>query len=137
MLVATVASLTVAAAGASTASAYDPELSIPFSGCQDGTGRWYDYVLRVRGTTRYALGSRVEVRLWGSDSWSDDDFLGGPYTQDLPITVQEYLIDFCADSSTLDEDVGLDEIYAEVRVYDRSTGALKQKLRSNEIHRYF
>jgi hypothetical protein len=136
-LIALATATTLALTGAATASAATATLSIVGTNCQGGDGRYYDYTLRVSGTTRgYAYGSHVDVYLKGSDEWFDDD-LGGPWGRDFGDYQWGYSIDFCVNSSTLDEDWGEDEVYAAVRVYDRATGALKEKVNSNQIHGYF
>src|SRR4051812_14294286 len=132
LLAATVAALVVPTATASAATA---TLSIPYRGCVDAYGRNYDYTLRVQGTTRYYDAShRVEVRLWGDDTWSDD-FLAGPFVHYYGFG-NFYSIDMCANSSTLNEDWGEDEVYAGVRVYD-SSGHQTEAVESNRIVRYF
>ncbi len=137
-VLATVTTLTLG--GAATASAATARLSIAYAGCQGGDGRWYDYALRVQGTTGvgiYPNGHRVSVYLKGSDPWFDDD-LAGPWSQDYPDEFNwSYSITFCVNSSTLDEDIGEDEVYAAVRVYDRASGLLREKVNSNQIHGYF
>jgi hypothetical protein len=134
-ILASVAAL-VATALAGPAAAATATLSIPYRGCVGGDGRNYDYTLRVQGTTGYyPSGIRVEARLWGEDTFSDD-FLGGPYVFASTFS-GFYSIDFCANSSTLDEDWGQDEIYAGVRVYDRSTGRQVETVESNRIRDYF
>ena len=122
--------------GVASAAAATATLSIPYTGCQGSNGTWYDYTLRVQGTTGYhPNGIRVEVRLWGSDP-SYDDALAGPYSNSYDWS-GGYSIDFCANRSTLDEDWGQDEIYAGVRVYDRRTNQLKEKVESNMIRDHF
>lgn len=92
--------------------------------------------LDEEGTTGYhPSGMRVDVRLWGDDEWYDDA-LGGPYVQYYDWSGY-YSVSFCANRSTLDEDIGQDELYAGVRVYDRATGAQKESVESNRIRRYF
>ena len=136
--IAMLAALATLAVGvfAGTAGAATATLSIPYRGCVDGTGRNYDYTVRVQGTTRYNPSDmRVEVRLWGDDQWSDD-FLSGPY---LYVSEETgfYSVDMCVNSSTLNEDWGQDEIYASVRVYDPATGRQFDSGESNRIHGYF
>jgi hypothetical protein len=127
--------LTIAIAS-SSALAATATLSIPYRNCVGGDGRIYDYTLRVSGTTRYYPdGMRVEVRLWGDDSYSDD-FLSGPFISYYE-EGSSYFVEFCVNKSTLDEDLGEDEIYAGVRVYDRATGSLRETVESNRIHDYF
>ena len=134
--VAALAAAALVVPGAATAAAATATLTIPYTGCQGGDGRWYDYVMRVQGTTGYHPdGMRVEARLWGDDEWYDD-FLSGPHVQYYAWS-GHYSIDFCVNKSTLNEDWGQDELYAGVRIYDRRTGALKEKVESNRIHDYF
>jgi hypothetical protein len=132
ILAAAVAALAV---GPATAGAATATLSIPYRGCVDGTGRNYDYTVRVQGSTRYYDGNhRVEVRLWGDDTWYDD-FLAGPFVRYYGFG-NFYSIDMCANASTLDEDWGEDEVYAGVRVYD-SSGRQTESVESNRIVRSF
>lgn len=132
-----VASLILAGtgAGAASASAATATLSIAYAGCVNSYGQHFDYTMRVRGTTANYQTMRVEVRLWGEDTWSDD-FLGGPYVQSYPYG-GSYLIDFCVNRSTLDEDWGQDEVYAGVRVFDRATGKQTESVESNRIYDHF
>jgi hypothetical protein len=138
-VLATATSLVVAGVGAggvATAAAATAKLTIPYTGCVGSTGIQYDYTLRVEGTTGYhPYGMRVDVRLWGEDEWYDDA-LGGPYVQSYDWSGY-YSVSFCANRSTLDEDIGQDELYAGVRVYDRATGAQKESVESNRIRAYF
>jgi hypothetical protein len=126
----------IAGAGAAGAAAATATLSIPYTGCVNSYGTQFDYTMRVQGSTNYYSGGmRVEVRLWGDDEWYDD-FLLGPVVQSYSFS-GSYYIDLCVNRSTLNEDIGQDEIYAGVRVYDASTGALKEKVESNRIRDYF
>jgi hypothetical protein len=125
----------VAGGGAASASAATATLSIAYAGCVNSYDQQFDYTMRVRGTTANYLGMRVEVRLWGEDPWSDD-FVGGPYVQSYPYG-GSYLIDFCLNKSTLDEDWGRDEIYAGVRVFNTATGKQVETVESNRIYDYF
>src|SRR4051812_34645691 len=93
-LVASLIGACVAGTGAASASAATATLSIAYTGCVNAYGQQFDYTMRVRGTTAYySSGMRVEVRLWGEDTWSDD-FLGGPYVQSYDFS-GSYLVDFC------------------------------------------
>jgi hypothetical protein len=134
-LVASLIGAAVAGGGAASASAATATLSIPYTGCVGSTGKQYDYTMRVQGTTAwYPAGMRVEVRLWGEDTWSDD-FLGGPYVQSFP--GGGYQLSFCVNRSTLNEDWGRDEIYAGVRVFNLATGRQTETVESNRIYDYF
>jgi hypothetical protein len=134
-LVASLMGACVAGTGAASASAATATLSIAYAGCVNSYGQQFDYTMRVRGTTANYPGMRVEVRLWGEDTWSDD-FLGGPYVQSYPFG-GSYLIDFCVNRSALDEDWGRDEIYAGVRVFNTATGKQTETAESNRIYDYF
>ena len=124
----------VAGTGAASASAATATLSIAYTGCTNAYGQQFDYTMRVRGTTTTSARMRVEVRLWGEDEWSDD-FLGGPYVQSYDFG-GFYLIDFCINKSTLDEDWGRDELYAGVRIYN-SAGRQIESAESNRLYDYF
>jgi hypothetical protein len=125
----------VAGGGAASASAATATLSIAYAGCVNSYDQQFDYTMRVRGTTANYLQRRVEVRLWGEDTWSDD-FLGGPYVLSTPFG-GFYQVDFCVNSSTLDEDWGEDDIYAGVRVFNAATGRQTESVESNRIRGYF
>jgi len=132
------ASLALAAAmigaGATSASAATATLSIAYTGCTNAYGQHFDYTMRVRGTTSTHARMRVEVRLWGEDEWYDD-LLAGPYAQSYDFG-GSYLIDFCVNKSTLDEDWGRDELYAGVRVYN-SAGRQIESAESNRLYDHF
>jgi hypothetical protein len=134
---AALAAVALAGPGAATATAATATLTNLYLGCDNAYGTHFDHTLRVEGTTNYySYGMRVEVRLWGDDS-SYDDFLVGPVVHYYDGWQTWYSIEVCANASTLDEDWGQDEIYAGVRVYDRSTGYLREKVESNRIYDYF
>jgi hypothetical protein len=123
-----------------TASSYalaaTATLSIAGRNCVGSDGRVRDYLLRVTGETGYyQAGMRVEVRLWGEDSFSDD-FLASRVVV-YETGQSSYTVDFCLSRSTLDEDVGEDDIYAGVRVFDLATGRQTEITQSNRIYRYF
>jgi hypothetical protein len=137
-ILAAVAALTaavLAGPGVARASAATATLSIPYSGCVNSYGTHFDYTMRVQGTMGNYGASRVEVRLWGDDEWSDD-FLGGPFVQSYPWGGGYYFVEFCMNKSTLNEDWGQDEIYAGVRVFDGS-GRQRETVESNRIRDYF
>jgi hypothetical protein len=123
-----------ATAGSASASAATATLSVAYSGCTNSYGQHFDYTMRVRGTTATSSRTRVEVRLWGEDEWSDD-FLGGPYVQSYDFG-GFYWIDFCINKSALDEDWGRDEIYAGVRVYN-AAGQQIETVESNRLYDHF
>jgi hypothetical protein len=138
--IAAVAALAAAALGgpaAATANAATATLSFAYTGCVNSYGTQYDYTMRVQGTTGYySSGMRVEMRLWGEDQWYDD-LLVGPISQSYDWG-GFYSIDFCVNRSTLDEDwEGRDELYAGVRIYDRATGAQREKVESNRLYGYW
>ncbi|MEU1689289.1 hypothetical protein [Micromonospora sp. NPDC005707] len=136
---------TVVAAGAVAGTAA-PALAVTakleiFLQCQTNDGRYWDYTVQVSGATSrwYYDKYSVEVRIWGDDEWSDD-LLGGPYR-----TLYDnssgggpgyYTFAVCMNSSTLNEDVGLDDIYAGVRVYNAS-GVNSETAESNRWYGYF
>jgi hypothetical protein len=134
-LFATVTSLMVvgvAGAGATTAVASTTaELSIAFSPCEDGYGTHYDYGMRVKGETDwYSPTLSIAVDLFGDDP-SYDDHLTGPITFQNVGGWGHYQVEFCVNSSTLNEDWGQDEVYATVGF---SGGGFA---RSNVIERHF
>lgn len=133
---------TVVAAGTVVASAA-PALAVTAKlelllGCQTSDGRNWDYTVRVSGTTARSYYDRwmVEFRVWGDDDWSDD-LLGGPYrTYYEGLGQGSYSVGVCMNSSTLNEDVGLDDIYAGVRIYNAS-GVNTETAESNRWYGYF
>ena len=132
------ASLALAAAmtggAAASASAATATLSLAYTGCTNAYGQHFDYTMRVRGTTNLTSRMRVEVRLWGEDTWSDD-LLSGPHRQAYDFG-GFYSVDFCVNRSTLDEDWGRDELYAGVRVYN-SVGRQVESVESNRLYDHF
>jgi hypothetical protein len=131
--VATVMSLVVAGvagAGAATASAASAELSI------EPTGLFNQYHVSVSGSVRTPPpGSYVEIRLWGDDTFNDD-FLLGPRQSGI-IANRFYADDFYVYRGVLNEDdIGDDEIYAGVRVY-QADGKQIDSVESNRVvHSY-
>ena len=134
-LVASLVGACVAATGAASASAATATLSIAYAGCVNSYVQHFDYTMRLRGTTADYQSMRVEARLWGEDPVSDD-LIGGPYVQSYPYG-GSYLLDFCINRSTLDEDWGRDELYAGVRVFNAATGKQMEVVESNRIYDYF
>lgn len=92
----------------------------------------------------YPGGAYTEIRLWGSDTFSDD-FLFGPWVT-TAIDYGAYpcpeggsgniYASFLVSGSTLNEDWGEDEVYAGVRARNNRNGSL-QTFRTNTISRYF
>ena len=133
-LAAVAASLILATVGASTASAAAADLSLT------PTGSPNQYRVTVSGyvSNYYPRGVDIAVRLWGEDEWYDDllvgpvigtmdgDFLPGPFT-----------VSFTVSGSTLNEDWGRDELYAGVRIYNRSTGQQVQTAETNRLYGYW
>ncbi|MFS2295182.1 MAG: hypothetical protein FWJ90_21200 [Actinomadura sp.] len=138
MLSALAASLLVAGVGAAPAAAGTATLSIPYRNCEGGDGRHYDYLVRVTGQIRITQEDkkRIEVRLWGDDP-GYDDLLGGPYQQIIDGGEPYFSTDVCMNASTLNEDIGGDEIYAGVRVYGYPSGILLEKFESNRFYGSF
>ena len=137
-LVAT-AAMVVAGTGAAAANAAGGRLTIGPS----SNGRHY---VTVCGnvSNAYPGGADVEIRLWGSDTFSDD-FLFGPYVT----TAIDYgafpcpeggsgniHASFLVSASTLNEDWGTDEVYARVRARNRRNGSV-QNFTTNTISRSF
>ncbi len=123
-----------AAAGAAPAFAVTAQLEISLQ-CQTNDGRNWDYTVKVSGVTsrNYYDKYSVEVRIWGDDEWSDD-LLNGPhrtyYDNSSAPGPGYYSFALCMNSSTLNEDVGGDEIYAGVRVYN-ANGVNSETVESN------
>jgi hypothetical protein len=103
-------------AGATTAAAATTaELSIPYAGCEDGQGNRYDYVMRVHGEMDWWEPRLVAVQLFGDDPTYDDRLTGYMRFEHVG-GLGYYTVDFCVNSSTLDEDWGRDEIFARVGI---------------------
>jgi hypothetical protein len=118
------------AGGVASAPAADATLSIQRFQDEYGT---YNYVT-VQGTVSawYGWNSRVVVRLWGDDRWSDD-LLDGPANADY-FDGWYFVRSFWVSDSTLDEDWdGQDEIYAGIRVYD-SAGRQRETAETNRVY---
>ncbi|HZM81768.1 MAG TPA: hypothetical protein VFC19_39105 [Candidatus Limnocylindrales bacterium] len=124
--------------GAVPAHAATATLSLPYSGCQDSTGRNYDYVMRVHATSTrsYPDGGWIVVRVWGDDP-SSDDLLLGPLTWSFEFWSGGAFLDMCVNRGTLNEDIGGDEIYAGVRFFDARTGQQAEVVESNRIYGSF
>ena len=133
-LAAVVASLILATVGASTASAAAANLTL----APTATPNQFRVTVSGYVSSYYPRGVDIAVRLWGEDEWSDDllvgpvtgtmdgDFLPGPFT-----------ISFTVSGSTLNEDWGRDELYAGVRIYNRSTGQQVQTAETNRLYGYW
>jgi hypothetical protein len=122
------------ALGAVPANAATATLSIPYANCENSQGRIFDYMMRVDVTLsrNYYDGGHVIVRIWGDDSYSDDLLLG-PERQDFGELSGRVMVNLCINRSTLNEDVGTDEIYAGVRVFSHTNGAQTEVVESNRI----
>jgi hypothetical protein len=111
------------------------------NGCEDGLGNRYamGIVVDVRVAGTYPSGLRIVWRVWGDDPHYDD-FRAGPYTdiRQLPSTGLNTTVGLCANgNSTFDEDIGQDEIYFGIRIFDLATGAQREVVESNRIVGYF
>ena len=92
----------------------------------------------------YPGGAYTEIRLWGSDTFSDD-FLFGPWVT-TAIDYGAYpcpeggsgniYASFLVSGSTLNEDWGEDEVYAGVRARNNRNGSV-QTFSTNTISRSF
>ncbi|NES27072.1 hypothetical protein GCE86_14655 [Micromonospora terminaliae] len=134
---ATVVAAGTVAASATPALAVTAKLEILLQ-CQTNDGRYWDYTVRVSGVTSRTYYDKysVEVRIWGDDEWSDD-LLSGPHrTYYEPEAGGYYSFAICMNSSTLNEDIGQDDIYAGVRVYNVK-GVNTETAESNRWYGYF
>jgi len=115
---------------ASAASASTPTLSLFSGGCQSGL-----VGLQISGSIAASFGTirSVSVDIWGADTFSDDH-LFGPFVDVSAPLGSSYVAHLCLPASTLNEDVGEDEIFAIVRV---STGTSGFVLRTNELDHSF
>ncbi len=120
----------VAALGAATAEAATGKLTIAPTGYHD------QYSLTVSGDylTYTPYGVDVAVRLWGDDEWFDDLLFtpfGTTFANSWPGHFERQ---FTVAGSTLNEDWGADEIYADARLYEHSTGKLIQTIGTNRLY---
>ena len=131
------AAAAVVALGAVPAQAATATLSIPFVNCENSQGTIFDYYMRVDVTLSgtYGYGGHIIVRIWGDDSFSDDLLLG-PVRWDFGPFASRVFVDLCVNSSTLDEDIGEDEVYAGVRVFN-SNGVQTEVVESNRLEDNF
>lgn len=138
-LLAAAAAIAAAAFTASPASAAGGRLTIT----KTASGL-YNVTVCGYVSNAYPGGAYTEIRLWGSDTFSDD-FLYGPYVT----TAIDYGLypcpeggtgniyaSFLVSGSTLNEDWGEDEVYAGVRARNNRNGSL-QTFTTNTISRYF
>jgi hypothetical protein len=88
---------------------------------------------RSEAQTLISQNHRIEWRLWGEDTFSDD-YLYGPDPAGLSATDKglEYKGLAVMRSSILNEDWGQDEVYASVRLF-KSNGATVRTARSQTI----
>jgi hypothetical protein len=95
------------------------------------------YRVTVSGSTSNISARKVVMRLWGED-YSYDDLLVGPYEACVgDICGWSFSYSFLVSDSTLDEDWdGRDEIYAGVRVYNRS-GVQLEWAETNRVYGYY
>ncbi len=122
----------IGAGGVATASAATATLRI--DRISDGY-RLYCRATVTGKSAKYYQGGRVAIRLWGSDEWYDD-LIAGPINANydgLYFSTYEWWIN----CDSLDEDWdGRDEIYAGVRVYNRS-GTQVESVESNYIYGHY
>jgi len=134
-VVAVVLALTTIGAAPAHAATANAQL---YLGCEDGFGNRFDYAIVVRGTVArsYPDGFSVTYRVWGDDP-SSDDLLAGPFTVtgELPASPgSPYEVSLCSNhDSTFDEDIGTDEIYFGIRIFDNATGQQREVVESNRI----
>jgi hypothetical protein len=136
LMVMSAAVVSTVALGAVPADAATATLSIPYVNCQNSQGQNFDYLMRVDVTLsrNYFDGGQIVVRIWGDDP-SSDDLLVGPVQQNFgeAYAGARMLVDLCVNKSTLNEDIGTDEIYAGVRVFRIPSGAKTEVVESNRI----
>lgn len=94
--------------------------------------------LRVEGTTNIVApnGRRMIAHFWGEDTFSDDHLLG-PLVRNLGPSNQPgafYREDFCIDFETLDEDLGVDDIYLWLTFTPVGQSSPIESVRTNTIH---
>jgi len=138
-LLAAATTLVAAGTGASAASAAGGRLTI--TPAANGT---YNVTVCGNVSNAYPGGAYTEIRLWGSDTFSDD-FLFGPWTT-TAVDFGFYpcpeggggniSASFLVSRSTLDEDWGTDEVYAGVRARNNRNGS-QQTFTTNTISRSF
>jgi hypothetical protein len=133
-LAAVVASLILAAVGASTASAAAANLTIT----PTATPNQHRVTVSGSVSNYYPRGVDIAVRLWGEDEWSDDLLVGPAMgTVDGDFLPGQFSVSFTVSGGTLNEDWGRDELYAGVRIYNRSTGQQVQTAETNRLYGYW
>lgn len=135
ILIFTVALALIGVAGTpALAATADANLIAP---CENGLGTRFDVGITVYVQTEqtYLNGFRVVWRVWGDDP-SYDDLLAGPYTDTYrgDRGPSQVIVGLCSNKdSTFDEDIGRDEIYFGIRIFDLATGAQREVVESNRI----
>jgi hypothetical protein len=122
------ATASLVAASAATASTASLRISrTPDNQCRMQVG--------AISTKPMAHSGYVDVRIWGDDTYSDD-FLTGPvrFSYSGGFANEFWMPGLC---SALDEDWGVDEIYAGMRIYDGVTGKQVDAIESNRVRGSF
>jgi hypothetical protein len=132
------AGLVLVLTGASAAQAANTARLSLFVDSEGGCNGLNRIGVQVNGTLNptFPNGVRITVELWGSDTFSDD-FLERWTVKELPFpNPASYFVERCVLFSTLDEDIGQDEVYAKVFVDNRGPGG-RVSLRTQEISTSF
>ena len=116
-------------AGRATASTDRAKLTI----APIGSDR-YSLVASADYGASYTNGVDIAVRLWGDDEWYDDLLYSVPGTIYQGTWDMHFERQFTVSGSTLNEDWGADEIYADARLYDHKTGKLLLTLKTNLLY---
>jgi hypothetical protein len=123
-----VATLSLAAVGAASASASTAKLNMTSIG-----NNRYTLTADVFNNGYFPYGVDVAFRLWGDDEWYDDllsslgTTFGGYWTGHV---VREFTVS----GGTLNEDWGSDEVYVDARLYDHLTGKLVETVQTNRLY---
>ena len=92
---------------------------------------------RTSGNYYNPYETRIEVRLWGEDTWYDN-LRHGPVTQNITFNGTEVYTEFTVSGATLNEDYGdRDEIYAGIRIIDSQTGRVLEGIETYRVNGWF
>jgi hypothetical protein len=138
MIAAAGAGLVLVLAGASTAQAANTARLGLFVDSDGGCGGLDRIGVQVFGTLDpiFPNGVRITVELWGADTFSDDFRERWTFEELAFPNPPNYTVQRCVQLSTLDEDLGQDEVYAKVFVNNRGSGG-RVSLRTQEISASF
>jgi hypothetical protein len=124
-----VVALSIAAVATATASATTAKLNIRPIG-----NDMYALTVDVYNSGYYPYGVDASFRLWGDDEWYDDLLYTVPGTVFGGYWTGHFGREFTVSGSTLNEDWGADEIYVDVRLFDRQPGKPVETIQTNRLY---